>query len=1135
MSAEDGKEIKPTARRDHLINIEKEVRQQWSDAKLYQHDAPTDPQQLKEKKKFMVTFPYPYMNGALHLGHAFSVVKAEFAVRFQRLLGKHTLFPFGFHCTGMPILACAQKLQNEVKRYGNPPQFPVAVEEAPEEEEAADDAVEAAPEAVEAVKEGEAPKEKKRKKKGKLAGKASKEIYQWNIMKEMGVPESEISAFQDPKHWLSYFPPIAQRDLNNLGLAVDWRRSFITTDVNPYYDAFIKWQFTQLRAKNKVSYGKLMCIVTPSNMQVCADHDRRDGEGVTAQAYTLIKLRLLAPFPPTLVEMLGKAGLTIKTDENTGKDAVDVILPAATLRPETMYGQTNAFVLPTGEYNVYRISENEVYICTDRSALNMAHQDIFQSYPGSDFVNGQCASRKLGNIMGNELLGCAIKAPLAQYDHVHILPLLSILMDKGTGVVTSVPSDAPADYAALTDMKNKKEFRAKYGITDEMVLPYEVVPIIRIDELDTDQAAVMLCKKHNVKSQNDTAILNQLKDECYKYGFDKGVMIVGDHAGKPVKEVKDTIKAWMISEGMAQAYSEPESRVVSRTDEDCVAALVDQWFLTYGEESWQKAIRDHVTSENFNSNNKSIHHKVLFTISWLKQWGCSRAFGLGTRLPFDDKFLVESLSDSTIYMAYYTIANFLQGGVLDGSQVGEAAIKPEQLTNELFDYVFLEAPYKASIGVAEDVLIKMRREFEFWYPMDLRVSGKDLLNNHLIMALYNHSAIWDNRVDRMPKSFYANGLLMIDSKKMSKSTGNFLTLAQALNLYGADATRFGLASSGDSLDDANFSSSIADAAILRLTREETFIEETIADAGSFRTGELLFWDQVMLNKLALNVQQTKTAYEGMLMMDVIKYGFHEMVALRDEYRVVSDTTPLHKDVLLKWIETIVTIMSPITPYWSQAMYAKLQAAGIVTSTEKFVYNAAWPVCPEVNSTLLKQANYITTLASLLRGTHAKTGSLLTKKNKGVKVVLNKLVLKIAAGYPAWQTQIIQKLQEIVANYVPEEDAAEGTNALSSPLVVSAIKDMFVSHPNKKILTNAMSFTASIKAEYALIGNDALQLTMPFDELAVVKEHISFILRTLEPITADNAIIESFVPPEEIPANGAAGPTPGKPQMTFSVE
>ena len=39
-------------------------------------------------------------------------------------------------------------------------------------------------------------------------------------------------------------------------MQVDWRRSFITTDANPYYDSFIRWQFTKLKERNKIKFGK---------------------------------------------------------------------------------------------------------------------------------------------------------------------------------------------------------------------------------------------------------------------------------------------------------------------------------------------------------------------------------------------------------------------------------------------------------------------------------------------------------------------------------------------------------------------------------------------------------------------------------------------------------------------------------------------------------------------------------------------------------------------------------------------------------------------------------------------------------------------------------------------------------------
>ncbi len=54
-------------------------------------------------------------------------------------------------------------------------------------------------------------------------------------------------------------------------------------------------------------------------------------------------------------------------------------------------------------------------------------------------------------------------------------------------------------------------------------------------------------------------------------------------------------------------------------------------------------------------------HAFEGTLGWLHQWACARRFGLGTRLPWDQQYLVESLSDSTIYMSYYAISHLLQG------------------------------------------------------------------------------------------------------------------------------------------------------------------------------------------------------------------------------------------------------------------------------------------------------------------------------------------------------------------------------------------------------------------------------------------------------------------------------------------
>lgn len=76
-------------------------------------------------------------------------------------------------------------------------------------------------------------------------------------------------------------------------------------------------------------------------------------------------------------------------------------------------------------------------------------------------------------------------------------------------------------------------------------------------------------------------------------------MLVGEFAGQAVKNIKPIIRKQMIDNGLACNYHEPESEVISRTGDECIVALVDQWFLTYGEETWKNFVKDHVKSENF--------------------------------------------------------------------------------------------------------------------------------------------------------------------------------------------------------------------------------------------------------------------------------------------------------------------------------------------------------------------------------------------------------------------------------------------------------------------------------------------------------------------------------------------------------
>lgn len=258
-----------------------------------------------------------------------------------------------------------------------------------------------------------------------------------------------------------------------------------------------------------------------------------------------------------------------------------------------------------------------------------------------------------------------------------------------------------------------------------------------------------------------------------------------------------------------------------------------------------------------------VKNGFLRTFDWLREWACSRSYGLGSRLPWDEQWLIESLSDSTIYMAYYTICHYFQSNALDGSKGGLLDIKPEDLTDEVWDYIFCRTSELLGSNIEKSKIEKLRSSFAYFYPMDLRVSGKDLVPNHLSFAIYNHVAIFNEKF--WPKSMRANGHLLINNEKMSKSTGNFLTLTEAVDKFGADATRFALAEAGDGVEDANFEYEIANAAILKLFTLKEWIEEhlELEKQGKLRTTEVMeFHDKVFENQMNKSIELTDIAYKG---------------------------------------------------------------------------------------------------------------------------------------------------------------------------------------------------------------------------------------------------------------------------------
>lgn len=526
-----------------------------------------------------------------------------------------------------------------------------------------------------------------------------------------------------------------------------------------------------------------------------------------------------------------------------------------------MYGQTNCWLHPDIKYIAFEVTKhNEVWICTRRAARNMSYQD----FTGTDGkVN------EIVEITGSELFGTGLSAPLTSHKVIYALPMLSVKEDKGTGVVTSVPSDSPDDYAALIDLQKKVAFREKYGIKDEMVLPFEPISIIDVPTLG-NLSAVTAYNQFKIQSQNDREKLQSAKELVYLKGFYDGVLLVGEFAGKKVQDVKKDLKTYLVDRKEADVYYEPEKTIMSRSGDLCVVALCNQWYLTYGEPKWQAQTGNGLKKMELYHDEVRKNFEVC--LDWLHEYACSRTYGLGTKLPWDEQWLIESLSDSTIYMAFYTVAHLLLGGSFKGEKPSPLGITAAQMTPEVWDYIFFnDKKYPAKTAIKREHLDLMRREFRYWYPVDLRVSGKDLIQNHLTFFLYNHAAIWPNEPELWPRGIRCNGHLMLNSAKMSKSDGNFLTLSEAIGKFSADGTRLCLADAGDSIEDANFVEANADAGILRLYTFIDWVQEMEETKTMLRKGPKdTFNDKVFISEMNLKTRETAEYYEKMLFKDGLR-------------------------------------------------------------------------------------------------------------------------------------------------------------------------------------------------------------------------------------------------------------------------
>ena len=153
----------------------------------------------------------------------------------------------------------------------------------------------------------------------------------------------------------------------------------------------------------------------------------------------------------------------------------------------------------------------------------------------------------------------------------------------------------------------------------------------------------------------------------------------------------------------------------------------------------------------------------------------------------------------------------------------------------------------------EKKLEEIRNEFLYFYPVDSRHSGRDLVPNHLTFFVLNHVALFPE--ENWPQEIVVNGSVLMAGKKMSKSMGNIIPLRDAVRKHGADPIRLTILISAELLQDADFNVE----AINGIKNKLESMYENSTKTKAEKIPELEpedKWILSMLQNLALNVSQS---------------------------------------------------------------------------------------------------------------------------------------------------------------------------------------------------------------------------------------------------------------------------------------
>jgi len=691
------------------------------------------------------------------------------------------------------------------------------------------------------------------------------------------VPEDKIKEFVEPVKIADYFHEEIKSGMIEMGYSIDWRREFTTID--PAYQKFIEWQFRNLKEKNLIVQGSHPVGWCPKDQNPVSQHDT------------------LGDVEPDFTEYI-----VIKFDLNGVK------IPVATLRPETLFGVTNIWINPQVTYQKIKV-DDEIWITSPECARKL------------EFLEKKI--EVIEDVLGSDFVGQSAKAPHSS-DSVLILPASFVKSDNGTGIVMSVPAHAPFDYQALLDSKSGKNKSINSDLLKN-IQNIEPISMINTEGLGNIPAKDIV-EKMGISHQDDPK-LEEATKEIYSKEFYDGILAdnTRQFAGKKISEAKDEIKEWITKTGSADILLElTNSPVKCRCGTECVVKLLsNQWFLDYSNKDWKQ--KAHSCFERMNILPNEIRSEFDKVLDWLRERACARQHGLGTKVPWDKEWLVESLADSVIYMAFYIISKYVNKKEINGND----------LTDEFFDYVFYgkkdSGEIANKINITKEKLEEIRNEFLYFYPVDSRHSGRDLVPNHLTFFVLNHVALFPE--ENWPQEIVVNGSVLMAGKKMSKSMGNIIPLRDAVRKHGADPIRLTILISAELLQDADFNVEAINGIKNKLeSMYENSIKTKAEEIPDLEPEDK--WILSMLQNLALNVSQSMDKIRFREALHHILYDFDSELQWYFK-RTKSKRRTNISGILHKILSSRVLMLSPFAPHIAEEIWEKLGNSALASKS-------AWP-------------------------------------------------------------------------------------------------------------------------------------------------------------------------------------------------